>query len=110
MRKLDKSTLALTFKFDCDRFLRFRLATTEEQHHLGLALDRYKRPGIQLITAAGRRWEADKYQDLLDVTPVRTCGPSAEHPGRSAGGATTLRQRDESVRPAPTPGATPGDD
>ena len=69
MRKLDKSTLALTFKFDCDRFLRFRLATTEEQHHLGLALDRYKRPGIQLITAAGRRWEADKYQDLLDVAP-----------------------------------------
>src|SRR5256885_15433630 len=69
MRKLDKSTLALTFKFDCDRFLRFRLATPEEQHRLGLALDRYKRPGIQLITAAGRRWEADKYQDLLDVTP-----------------------------------------
>jgi hypothetical protein len=26
MAKLDKGTLALTFKFDCDRFLRFRLA------------------------------------------------------------------------------------
>ena len=69
MRRLDKSTLALTFKFDCDRFLRLRLATPEEQQRLDIASDRYKRPGIQLITAAGRRWEADKYQDLLDVTP-----------------------------------------
>ena len=36
---------------------------------MDIASDRYKRPGIQLITAAGRRWEADKYQDLLDVAP-----------------------------------------
>src|SRR5690606_11081903 len=29
----------------------------------------YKRPGIELIKTAGRRWEADKYQDLIDVSP-----------------------------------------
>src|SRR5207302_8535153 len=69
MRRLDKSTLALTFKFDCDRFLRLRLATPEEQRRLDIEADRYKRPGIQLITAAGRRWEADKYQHLLHVAP-----------------------------------------
>ncbi len=72
MPKLDKGTLALTFKFDCDRFLRFRLATDAERDALGVESDTYKRPGIELIKAAGRRWEADKYQDLLDVSPADT--------------------------------------
>jgi len=68
MPRLDKGTLALTFKFDCDRFLRFRLASDDERDALGIEADIYKRPGIELIKAAGRRWEADKYQDLIDVS------------------------------------------
>ncbi|MDD3523351.1 MAG: hypothetical protein PHQ41_01485 [Candidatus Cloacimonetes bacterium] len=68
MAKLDKGTLALTFKFDCDRFLRFRLATDAERDSLGVSAETYKRPGIELIKAAGRRWEADKYQDLIDTS------------------------------------------
>ncbi len=67
MAKLDKGTLALTFKFDCDRFLRFRLASDAERDSLGISGETYKRPGIELIKAAGRRWEADKYQDLIDT-------------------------------------------
>ena len=70
MPKLDKGTLALTFKFDCDRFLRFRLASDAEKKTLGVEAEKYKRPGIELITAAGRRWEADKYQDLIDTSPA----------------------------------------
>lgn len=65
--RLDKSTLALTFKFDSDRFLRLRLATEAERESLGVNAEKYKRPGIELIKAAGRRWEADKYQDLIDM-------------------------------------------
>lgn len=67
MPKLEKNTLALTFKYDCDRFLRFKLASKSEQQEL--QFNRYKddRPGQQLMAIAGRRWEADKYQDLLDV-------------------------------------------
>lgn len=68
MAKLDKGTLALTFKFDCDRFLRFRLASDAEKDSLGVSAETYKRPGIELIKAAGRRWEADKYQDLIDTS------------------------------------------
>ncbi|MBT1077230.1 hypothetical protein [Geobacter grbiciae] len=68
MAKLDKGTLALTFKFDCDRFLRFRLASDTERDSLGVSAETYKRPGIELIKAAGRRWEADKYQDLIDTS------------------------------------------
>ncbi|MDS0025801.1 MULTISPECIES: hypothetical protein [Gammaproteobacteria] len=68
MAKLDKGTLALTFKFDCDRFLRFRLASDAERDSLGISAETYKRPGIELIKAAGRRWEADKYQDLIDTS------------------------------------------
>jgi len=67
MVKLDKETLALTFKFDCDRFLRFRLASDQERDALGVTAEAYKRPGIELIKAAGRRWEADKYQDQIDT-------------------------------------------
>lgn len=68
MAKLDKGALALTFKFDCDRFLRFRLASDAERDSLGVSAETYKRPGIELIKAAGRRWEADKYQDLIDTS------------------------------------------
>lgn len=68
MAKLDKGTLALTFKFDCDRFLRFRLASDAEKDTLGISAETYKRPGIELIKAAGRRWEADKYQDLIETS------------------------------------------
>lgn len=68
MAKLDKGTLALTFKFDCDRFLRFRLANDTEKDSLGVSAETYKRPGIELIKGAGRRWEADKYQDLIDTS------------------------------------------
>lgn len=72
MAKLDKGTLALTFKFDCDRFLRFRLASKSELEVLGVSDEKYKRPGIDLIAAAGRRWEADKYQDLIDTSSPGT--------------------------------------
>lgn len=67
MAKLGKSTMAQTFKFDCDRYLRFKLASEEERAQYEFEEERSKRPGIQLMTAAGRRWEADKYQDLIDV-------------------------------------------
>jgi DNA replication ATP-dependent helicase Dna2 len=69
MHRLDKGTLALTIKFDCDRFLRFRLASDEEKKNLGIDSNTYERPGIELIKAAGRQWEADKYQDLINVSP-----------------------------------------
>ena len=60
MPKLDKSAIAQTFRFDCDRFLRFQLANEDEKDSLGIESETYKRPGIDLIKAAGRRWEADK--------------------------------------------------
>ncbi|KUG17986.1 hypothetical protein ASZ90_012300 [hydrocarbon metagenome] len=69
MPKLDKSAIAQTFRFDCDRFLRFQLANEDEKDSLGIESETYKRPGIDLIKAAGRRWEADKYQDLVDTFP-----------------------------------------
>jgi len=65
MPKLDKRTIAQTFKFDCDRFLRFQLATDSERESSGIASDTYKRPGIELMQAAGRQWEADKYPSVI---------------------------------------------
>src|SRR5947207_2526095 len=70
MPKLAKSLLALTFKYDCDRFLRFRLLTKAEREVIGLEDARYKRPGIELVQDAGRRWEAEKFQDLVDTSPL----------------------------------------
>ena len=67
MAKLGKSTMAQTFKFDCDRYLRFKLASEEERERYEFEEDRSKRPGIQLMQAAGQRWEADKYEDLVTV-------------------------------------------
>lgn len=69
MPKLNKQTLAQTFRFDCDRFLRFQLATDSEKEFFDIESDTYKRPGIELMTSKGRQWEADKYQDLIDVSP-----------------------------------------
>ena len=67
MAKLNKNVMALTFKFDRDRFLRFRLATSAELQRLGVDAERAKRPGIDLVMVAGRRWEVDCYQNLLDA-------------------------------------------
>lgn len=67
MVKLGKSTMAQTFKFDCDRYLRFKLASEEEKGRDGFEEDRSKRPGIQLMAEAGKRWEIDKYEDLIAV-------------------------------------------
>ena len=55
MPRLQKNTLALTFKYDCDRFLRFRLSTKAEQEAAGIDAEAYKRPGIDLITACDVR-------------------------------------------------------
>jgi hypothetical protein len=68
-RRLDKGTLSQTFKFDTDRFLRFRLATQDEVEAVGFNEKKHTRVGINLIRAAGRRWETDKYDDLLGVLP-----------------------------------------
>lgn len=67
MPKLEKNTLALTFKYDCDRFLRFKLSSKSEQQELQFNKYKDDRPGQHLMAVAGRRWEADKYQDLIDV-------------------------------------------
>lgn len=69
MAHLNKSTIALTFKFDCDRFLRFRLAKdteikSEEVPDSNKA--KQSRPGINLITAQGRLWEASCYDDIVN--------------------------------------------
>ena len=69
MPSLAKNLLALTFKYDCDRFLRFRLLTKQEREELELDDAQFKRPGIELVKDAGRRWEAEKYQDLVDSGP-----------------------------------------
>lgn len=67
MRSLGKNTIANTFKFDCDRFLRFKLATADEQKKLGVKEGFENRPGVNLIIEAGVRWETEKFQDLLDT-------------------------------------------
>ena len=76
MSKLDKSTVALTFKFDCDRFLRYRLATPAEVKSEAvpnaIALRNASRPGINLITAQGRAWEARCYDDIVRASKGTT--------------------------------------
>jgi hypothetical protein len=70
MPSLKKSTIAQTFKFDCDRFLRFSLMSGEERNVLGLKGELVDyRPGIDLVKYAGTRWEIEKYEDLIDVSP-----------------------------------------
>jgi len=68
MAKLGKQTIAQTFKFDCDRYLRFELASAEEREQIGISnIELGKmRPGVQLMIEAANKWEADKYQDLID--------------------------------------------
>lgn len=69
MPKLEKNTLSLTFKFDSDRFLRFRLLSEDEPEAGEIAAEIRYPPGIDLIKAAGRRWEIDKFDDLIDTAP-----------------------------------------
>lgn len=68
MAKLGKQTIAQTFKFNCDRYLRFELASKQERVSIGIAdIELGKmRPGVQLMIEAANKWEADKYQDLID--------------------------------------------
>lgn len=68
MPSLSKQTIAQTFKFNCDRYLRFVLSSDKEKKEIGIediVLGRM-RPGIQLMIDAANKWEADKYQDLID--------------------------------------------
>lgn len=75
MGKLNKSVVALTFKFDCDRFLRYRLATKSEQEGKNPVpnanRERSSRPGIQLVTSQGRVWEAQCFDDICEVAKGR---------------------------------------
>ena len=70
MPKLGKNDIALTAKFDCDRFLRFKLASPSERRSINLQdyINKSKaRPGIELVQNAGSRWEIEKYEDLIRV-------------------------------------------
>lgn len=67
MASFSKRTIAEYFKFDCDRFLRYHLASKAEIAQ-GIVPDRpigKMRPGIKLMLDAANKWEADKYQDLI---------------------------------------------
>lgn len=67
MPKLSKNVLAQAFKFECDRYLRFRLAETSEFSKRGIDIAQYTEPGIELIREAGHQYERDKYRDLITV-------------------------------------------
>ncbi|MEJ7810910.1 MAG: hypothetical protein WKG32_10920 [Gemmatimonadaceae bacterium] len=79
MPKLDKSTLALTFRYDSDRFLKFRLTSEETLGRIGAlkvvtdgrgrphARPHVLRPGLGLAKAAGAGWEILKFEDLIDA-------------------------------------------
>lgn len=69
---LSKGIVAFTFKFDCDRFLRYRLSTRAERDPQGLAVpeaqtEKDKRPGIGLVTKEGSLWEAHCYDDICEL-------------------------------------------
>lgn len=69
---LSKGIVAFTFKFDCDRFLRYRLSTRDERDPQGLAVpeaqtEKDKRPGIGLVTKEGSLWEAHCYDDICEL-------------------------------------------
>jgi predicted RecB family nuclease len=71
-RKINKRVISNTFKFDCDRFLRFQLA--DESEKLTINIKEYDsigylRPAIQLIQETGHEWERNKYQDIIDTNP-----------------------------------------
>lgn len=72
MPSLKKNTIAQTFKFDCDRYLRFSLASPTDRKAAGVKIIPDYRPGIDLVKAAGARWEAEKFQDLVDVLPAES--------------------------------------
>jgi len=67
MPKFGKQTIAQSFKFNCDRFLRYQLSSSTER--TALDIDKYAlgkvRPGVQLMQEAGNKWEIDKYNDLI---------------------------------------------
>jgi hypothetical protein len=92
MVKLGKNTMAQTFKFDCDRYLRFKLASEEEKERDGFEEDKSKRPGIQLMAEAGKRWEIDKYEDLIAVASGTHAEPVAYV--RDADEGPTLQRRE----------------
>lgn len=92
MVKLGKNTMAQTFKFDCDRYLRFKLASEEEKARDGFEEDKSKRPGIQLMAEAGKRWEIDKYEDLIAIATEAGAGEVAHV--RDADENTTLQRRE----------------
>jgi len=67
MASFSKRAIAEYFKFGCDRFLRYHLASKEEISK-GIVPDRpigKMRPGIKLMLDAANKWEADKYNDLI---------------------------------------------
>ncbi len=62
MRKFGKNTIAQTFKFECDRFLRFQLSTLQEKVSIDIkkfdALG-YIRKGVELMAKEGHKWETE---------------------------------------------------
>ena len=67
MTKISKQTIAQTFKFNCDRYLRFELSNKKEKKDIGIdGIELGARPAVELMVEAGKKWEADKYQDLID--------------------------------------------
>lgn len=68
MAKFGKNTIAQTFKFDCDRFLRFQTLENEDKLKLDIKnSDIRERKGIGLMTKEGHKWEEDIYKDLIKV-------------------------------------------
>ena len=64
-RTLSKSVLSQVLRYECDRLLRFRLATSDEKTDSGIETQKYKRPAIELIQSQGGKWETDKYHDFI---------------------------------------------
>ena len=70
MPELRKNILANTFKFDCDRFLKFKLLTEAEKKKVNLNVKKSLgdiRPAVKLIKDEGKRWESQKYGDLISL-------------------------------------------
>jgi hypothetical protein len=80
MAKIGKQTIAQTFKFNCDRYLRFELTSKEEK--IQSKIEGYElgkmRPGVQLMIEAANKWESDKYQDLVDCSPPNSISYSVD--------------------------------
>ena len=74
MAKLGKKIIAQSFKFNCDRYLRFELSNRAESTSIGIndIILGNLRPGLELMINAANKWEADKYQDLIDCSPANS--------------------------------------